>query len=38
MRRNQRTTGCHGLRPIHDTAMRAMISTYSAVATNPMTL
>ena len=38
MMRNQRTTGCHGLSPSHDTAMRAMISTVNATSTKPMTL
>ena len=38
MMRSQRTTGCHGLSPIHDTAMRAMMSTVNAVSTKPMML
>jgi len=38
MIRSQRTTGCHGLSPIQDTAIRAMISTVNAPAMKPMTL
>ena len=36
--RSQRTTGCHGLSPSHDTAIRAMIRTVNANSTKPMTL
>ena len=38
MMRSHRTTGCHGLSPIHDTAMRAMMSTVKASAMKPIRL